>query len=506
MPLSALSALVVLALTLAGCAGSAGVGDACDRHSDCDSSLQCVKRVCAARCQRAPDCGDGYACDERGFCLVAHGRAGDACLSEVDCAPGLSCKIEVESSTRMLRRCTHQTAGAPAGAACLDDDDCRNGTCALGHCVDLCRATRDCAEGTSCMQVPHVAGDGAQFGGCLVSNGVVSWPIPSPPPGRPRVLLPVPSGATHASLVLSTAAPRTAGVTRITSPADRVVYQRCPGTLGEQCSEAEQRAQFYANELRHRSEVGTSVLAIPSTSRGALESGAYRVDVRSFHVDGSVGPSPALTAVVRLGELLILDLHLHFLDLANHPCEAAFGTAKLDRISAQAAPPFQHEFLDTLTSILRNDGKLALGAITYEDVARPDLDGLEVANAGALLELGKHARGINVFFVRNLSPVGIQAFGPNPGPAGLGGTPRSGIIIGIDTLCYRSWEQLARLTAHEIARYMGLYQNVEIGGTLFDAIDDSDASTSNLMFYSELGGTMLSPGQRDILRRSPALR
>lgn len=506
MPLSALSALVVLALTLIGCAGRAGVGDACDRHSDCGDSLQCVKRVCAVQCERAPDCGDGYSCDDRGFCVVARGQSGDACTSEVDCAPGLSCRIQVESPTRMLRRCTDQTAGAPAGAACAADADCRNGTCALGHCVDLCRATRDCAAGTSCMQVPHVETEHEQFGGCLVSNGVLSWPVPSPPPDRPRVVLPVPSGASHASLVLSTAAPRTTGATRVISPLDRVVYQRCPGTLGEQCSEAEQRAQFYANDLRHRHEVGMSVLAIPSTSRGALEPGAYRVDVRSFHVDGSVGPSPALTAVVRLGELLILDLHFHFLDLAEHPCGAAFGTEKLDRLSAQTAAPFRHEYLGTLTSILKNDGKLALGTITYQDIVRPDLDGLEIASAGALLSLGEHARGINVFFVRNLSPVGIQAFGPNPGPAGLGGTPQSGIIIGLDTLCFRSWEQLARLTAHEIARYMGLYQNVEIGGTLFDGIDDSDGSSSNLMFYSELGGTALSAGQRDILRRSPVLR
>jgi hypothetical protein len=288
-----------------------------------------------------------------------------------------------------------------------------------------------------------------------------------------------------------------------------VLYRACPSVLGDSCSEADQRAQFYVNDLRHRREVGMSVLAIPSTSRDTLQTGAYRVAVRSFHVDGSAGPPPSLTAVVRFGSLLppdTLDLHFHFLDLAAHPCASAFETAQLDRTSAQVDASFQREFLETLKSILIDDGKLAIGTLTYEDISRPDLDGLEVANAGALLALGKYPQGVNVFFVRNLSPVGIQAFGPNPGPAGLGGTPRSGIIIGIDTLCYRSWKQLARLTAHELARYMGLYQNVEIGGTLFDGIDDSDGSSNNLMFYSELGGTSLSAGQREILRRSPVLR
>ncbi len=84
-------------------------------------------------------------------------------------------------------------------------------------------------------------------------------------------------------------------------------------------------------------------------------------------------------------------------------------------------------------------------------------------------------------------------------------------MIGVDTLCYRSWQQLARLTAHELGRYMGLYHNVEhtTSSTNIpwrDHIDDSDDSPTNLMFYSELGGTDLSPGQREILTRSGVLR
>ena len=39
-----------------------------------------------------------------------------------------------------------------------------------------------------------------------------------------------------------------------------------------------------------------------------------------------------------------------------------------------------------------------------------------------------------------------------------------------------------------------------------DPIPDSDDSPDNLMFYSELGGTDLSPGQREILTRSGVLR
>src|SRR5688572_22536569 len=208
MPLSALSALVVLAVTLAGCSEGAGVEEACHRHGDCEPTLQCTKRTCMPRCSRAPDCGDGYSCDEIGFCRLAHGQPGATCKSEVDCAPGLACQIEVVAPSRLSSRCAAQNQGAPAGAACSIDTDCRNGTCALGRCVDLCRVTRDCGTGTSCMSIPHVEAAGSPFDGCLVSSGVVSWAIP---PTNGELLLPVPNRAQHASLLLSTAAPRSVG-------------------------------------------------------------------------------------------------------------------------------------------------------------------------------------------------------------------------------------------------------------------------------------------------------
>jgi hypothetical protein len=505
MPLTAF-ALVVLVVTLGGCSGGADIGDSCHRHSDCDDSLQCVKRVCMARCQRAPDCGDGFACDERGLCQAAKGRAGDSCIREVDCEAGLSCRIDAADTTQLVRRCAVQTIGAPAGATCSGDTDCRNGTCALGRCVDMCSITRDCAAGMSCMRIPHES-KGTLYGGCLISNGVLSWKLPAPAAGVPYVHLPVPNGASQASVVMSTAPSRTVGAHQVIAPSRRDAFRRCPisASADDSCTEDEEREQFYVNDLRHRRERAMSVLAIPSTSRSKLETGLYRLDVRSFYADGKAGPPPALTAVVRLGAPSQLDLHFHFLDTTDHPCQAAFGSARLDGTTAQMSASFQHDFLDNLGSILKQEALITVDQITYEDVARPDLDGLELANIGELLRLGKYDSGINLFFVRNLSPVGVQAYSPNPGPAGLGGTPRSGIVIGLDTLCYRSWRQLARLTTHEIARYMGLFPNVEIGGQL-DGIDDSDTLSNNLMFFSELGGTSLSPGQRDILSRSPVLR
>src|SRR5437868_5236888 len=145
---------IVLAL-LAGCPGGSGeIGDPCDQHSDCGPNLQCVTHTCLPRCQRAPDCGDGYLCDGDGLCHIATGQAGDKCTSEVQCAPGLSCQIDgdaTDADGNLLASCTAQNPARPAGSSCSADTECRNGTCALGRCVDLCRATRDCGSGTACM-------------------------------------------------------------------------------------------------------------------------------------------------------------------------------------------------------------------------------------------------------------------------------------------------------------------------------------------------------------------
>jgi len=95
-------------------------------------------------------------------------------------------------------------------------------------------------------------------------------------------------------------------------------------------------------------------------------------------------------------------------------------------------------------------------------------------------------------------------------PAGLPGRSQSGVVISMATLCHRSWNQVARLTAHGLAGYMGLYNNVELGTernpSWRDPIADSDGTSTNLMYFSETPGSTLSPGQRAVLTRSAVLR
>ena len=518
---SLIPALVFTVATLAGCPGGDGaIGDPCSSHSDCSGQLQCVGSVCVPRCERAPDCGDGYRCDDDGLCQAATGQTGDTCTSEVDCVAGLSCQIsgtDLGDDGYLLASCVGENGGRPAGAECSTHFECRNGTCDLGHCIDLCANDRDCGTGTLCTQIPRRIGvekQQARYRGCLQAHGSVRWSIPIHSANE-EVELPVPASARSVSVLFSVDDPKQAvGATTLYPP-----NLECPPGSSLPCDVLSEFDYYQNPWARHRLEYGESVLAMPIEPSPAaqLRTGVYRMRVQSKRpgtlcpplepppclVQGSATPS--ITSVVKVDDAAILDLHFYFLNLDDHPCGSAFG-GKLDATTAQNAT-FFGQFLGEIKNIIGNAVYFELGNVTYQDLRdHPDLDGLDVDNASSLLALGGHATGINVFFVRTLSPIGLQAIGPNPGPAGLAGTHRSGIVIGVDTLCYRSWRQLARLTSHEIARYMGLFDNVGIESEHVDPIPDTDMSSSNLMFYSELGGTFLSEGQKQILRRSAVLR
>ncbi len=492
---------------LAGCPGGNGaIGDRCSSHGDCRAQLQCVADVCVPRCDRAPDCGDGYSCDEDGICQPATGKEGDTCRSEVECSAGLACQLEgiaLADDGFLQASCGAENSGRPAGAECEDSGQCRNGMCELGHCVDLCADDRDCATGSICTAIPRRINpdeqdEQANYRGCLQAHGSIRWSIPI---DSASAVFDVPIPATARSLSMFFSVDdqnQKVGVTTLDAPGG-----------GANLMAIDYDANPY---VRHRPELGESVLSMPISAgpSAQLRAGVYTMRVQSQRttacppcvLQGTA--TPTATAVIKVDDAAILDLHFYFLNLDDHPCASAFG-GKLDATTAQSASYFG-AYLTQIKNILGSAVYFDLGNVTYEDLRdHADLDGLDADNASSLLSLGAHASGINVFFVRTLSPIGLQAIGPNPGPAGLASTRRSGIVIGVDTLCYRSWDELARITSREIARYMGLYDNVGIDGKR-DPIDDSDSTNTNLMFYSELGGLFLSEGQKQVLRRSAVLR
>jgi hypothetical protein len=505
-----------VAVGLAACGDGGGIGATCAGNGDCASSLQCVTGTCAPLCQSARECGDGYACSAGGLCIAATGQAGDPCTSQVDCTAGLSCQIAgsgVGSNGLLLASCeldNTDTAGhlvVPDGAACGSDADCRNGTCALGRCTDLCDAAhddRDCGLDEVCASVPRVSASGALYAGCLPSTGTIQFDIPVDSPQQ-TIPLPIPSNAQTVSVVMSIDDPnQEVGALSVASPTGQLLFD-----INE---------NPFQTPVRTSLQLGQAVLQMPSApARPMLATGDYSLEVASarppFIGVVTIGSAtPHVTVLIKVDSAATLDLHFYFLDLSDHPCSGSFDVTTLNAASASTSNQFQTQFLDSLFAIL-GPAHIVAGNITYEDaLGHPDLDAIDVSNAANLLALGGNSTGVNVMVVRSLSPAGIEVFGPNPGPATLVNTPQSGIAIGLDTLCYRSWEQLGQLTAHELARYMGLYNNIELAAPgENDPIPDDDRSSNNLMFPAEFGsgsnyfGTSLSQGQIDILSHSTVL-
>jgi hypothetical protein len=499
---------VALIVLTSGCPGANGIGQDCDRPSDCDDGLQCIDHTCVPLCKRHVDCGDGFLCQENGTCVQVVSAINDPCEREVDCGPGQSCQLDsrdTDGDHILGARCGLDRPGAVPGSACTSDDECRNGACAIGRCVDLCLNTSDCPLTQICASLPRIelASEDAGFFACLPHTGQLTYQLPVERSSQ-RLRLPVPGHAISVTLIASVKEPtELIGATSIVSPSGETIY-----TLP-----ADQE-QFYANRLRHRPTPGFSVLMIPNTPALDLEAGAYDIDLASVRPNGSPGGVPTVTAIYKLDDAAVLDLHFYFMDLSDDACLAppGFDAATLDATTAPTSNIF-NGYLTALRLIFARAGIL-VGEVTYQNLFdendpfnnRTDLYNLETKNLGALLKLSNQDGGVNVFFVRSIAPAGTQALsGGNPGMPGRAGTDGSGVAIAIDTLCYRDWSSMARITMHELAKHLGLFHNREPDGAA-DPIPDSDTSSTNLMFYSEFGSTDLSAGQKRILRQSPVLR
>jgi hypothetical protein len=498
-----MTAVTFGAILCAACTGGGrGVGELCDTSSDCASRLQCFDRLCVPECLHHVDCGDGYTCDD-GECEIVDAIEHAPCESELQCGPGLTCRLRPTLSTP-LGTCERHTTAAVSGAECAIDTDCRGGACALGHCLDLCLQESECQRGWTCAAIPWLNEQSTQLKGnfkaCLPETGTIEFDVPVDPDDlEPTFKVPVPSSAVSAEVILQVADPfQRIGATLLMAP----------DTITELYREPFSSAQFYANAVRHVPASGVSVVKIPGSPDMAFEAGAYTMKIGVRRDDGGEPSRDRRVRIVeKLGLGAALDLHFYFADLSDHPCADRLG--ELGSLGAGAAPSateFQEQYVAEIRSILST--ALATGNTTYENVTdHPELASLEAHRAGELFKLNTHPRGVAVFLVRTISPAGVQiAVGGTPG-APVPGTRSSGVAVSLDALCYRDWRMVARQTAHAIARHLGLFRNVEPdaeGGE--DPILDSPPTEDNLMHYSEFGGTVLSPGQREMLRISPAVQ
>jgi hypothetical protein len=513
--LAALAATALAAaLGVTACGGGAGIGERCDGVTECAAGLQCLHHTCVPRCTRHTECGDGFRCRGDGLCERVDSAIGDACASEVDCGPGQACQLadrDFDGDGFLTATCQPEEPGGVLDDACagptLADADgrCRSGTCVLGRCVTVCAGDLDCPLSHRCTTIPReLPGAGAQettvaaFYGCLPARGTITYRVPIVDPYQ-RFFLPVPGNARSLAMIARVdEGTQLVGADRVDAPSGDILFELRGGT----------REDYFAGRLRHQLAPGIATLLIPQNPDDPIQPGAYIVSVGSYLAPGTPGTAvPRVDVVYKLDDGVRLDLHLYFLALADHPCADAFaGVTSAE--GARESTTFQNVFLRELDLVFARAGiVLDRSAATYQDILdRPDLDGLDATRLGELLTRADQPGGVHVFFVRTIAPAGLQGLvGGPPAPPGREGTRASGVAIAMDTLCYADWPLLARTTAHELGRALGLHRSVE-PDQYEDPIADSNHATSNLMHFSEGGGTDLSPGQRLILRLNPALR
>lgn len=491
---------VLLVVGLAACSGGdRGEGAPCTSGGECGEGLQCLEGVCAPRCENHVDCGDGYRCEGGGECVLVESNIGDVCAREIDCGPGHTCSLDDsdrDGDGYLAATCQRQTAGRQVAASCEADLDCQTGLCSIGLCTQLCGQPSDCPPGLTCAVIPRLLeGAAPRFSSCVPATGVVVDDIPLSTPST-TLRIPVPSTARSFTVVARVDDDaQLVGVSRLVAPSGQLLYL-LPETIED----------FYRNTIRYQASFGISTMLVPNTDEVDLAVGVYLADVGSILELGGPGTSiPQVSVQYKLDDGAGLDVHFLFLDLDDHPCADFFELGRLDAAAATASAQFQ-SFVGEIDGIMGPSG-IRLGTVTYTDVrGRGDLDSVSRERLGDLLSLATEPTGISVFLVRSTEPVGVQAMiGGQPGPPRTAGTRASGVAVSMDTLCYRDWHALARITAHAMSRQMGLYYNRAPDGAE-DTISDSDESMENLMFFGDFGGSQLSEGQREVLRRYPGLQ
>lgn len=499
-----------MAVGALGCGGGgADVGESCATVADCASGLQCLDHICRPGCLANIDCGDGRVCEEH-TCRLVESEVGDPCTFEAKCGPGQSCRLPIDSFVAGGGSCQREAiSGGVVGEACAIDSDCRVGACALGRCTELCEADAQCLRGFQCVGIPRVSADASSFlggyHGCLPTRSTLTFEVPLREQVSQTLIIPVVDTASSLVLVAEAAqADERIGVTAVTDPENQPIFT-APTTV----------AEYFAGALRHKPLPGVAVLQIPSTSAVALRAGVYAMTITSSaDRPGITLAGRRVRVVEKLGPGATLDLHFHFADLTDHPCLPTDRV--LDPTTAPTDPDFQTTFLRRLREIFAA-ANIAIGSITYEATTAPvELEGLASERAAELFATADDDHGVAVYFVRTIMPAGIETIvGGTPG-APLPRTGASGIAIAATALCNNTdpahrddpaWDRVARVTAHAIARHLGLYRNrePEPEGAV-DPLIDSPTSDDNLMYWGEEGGTALSTEQREILRASPVLR
>lgn len=202
------------------------------------------------------------------------------------------------------------------------------------------------------------------------------------------------------------------------------------------------------------------------------------------------------------------------------------GSAGLTATTAKTVKRFTDSI--AIMRTVMNQANVDIANINYIDIdeAYQDVKGIVPGmfpDGVSLAELQRQSSGqssyLNFFFVEYLIASDEQEAGRIlgiaggiPGPAGVNGTDRSGVVVLYDRNTWPTqWgnDPLGITMAHEGSHFLGLFHVGELNqngtlGSLRDNISDTTTADTNLMYpLANPDGGLLTPMQSKVLRRNP---
>lgn len=498
----------------------------CSTKDDCRSGYQCFNSTCVPGCSTDPDCGRGFRCDA-GQCVVQSGfPIGTACANDEECSSRLCldsvCELPCSADTMcgdgktcvanrrentVLFLCANRRGTAAPASACARDGDCDRGVCQFGACVELCATTQSChAQSMTCSRLQIAANDGTavDYRGCLPTramldfepdeNALVSGLVSLPEHARSfAIYLDVPNYDLN-TLV---------GVTRLEDLSGTAVYTQ-PNSVQD----------FYSAAIRYQLERGTSTMLVPNApARFTPMAGAYFATTATSA--RGVEPKERVYLKVSSAPITTGNVSLNF-----YVTDLSAACLKLTATSGRNGA--LNGAISTVRSIYQQIGvtidEVTWNSTTVANVVRASQNGQTVTGPDSLesvLQAATSGRttkpGFDVVLVRDITdPAGNQngILGISGGipSSPILGTPHSGVVVSISTACGANGQNyLAAVLAHEVGHSTGLFHNEESDGSE-DPLTDTPKGRTNLMFWSEEGGTTLSPQQGQVVRGDPKIR
>jgi hypothetical protein len=470
---------------------------------------------------------------------------GQPCVSDADCENGF-CAADGEQSPEdgepLALACRCEIEGREGGDSCRRASDCARGVCLLtGTCADPCDAESDCAGIEACRTVHARTSDAALQ---PVKACVALSSLPDGGESDNEIKAGFMDGTGSAQLGLSAVKSRALFVLEHLAAEAWPAFTVCrtPVCVEKlETRDAEPTVLFDADlysrpwqgdEEAPLNPVGTGTVMVanqshpvaillPNGPRSVTSDRGYRVEIGWEDRREIETRDLRLTRITNRRPGTLLDLNVFYVG------------GKEWAPTGDREPPMLKEALRGMEEIYEPVG-IGIGEIRQFPVTGKLKDELEFidirfgvyAKLQELFSLSAGARGpaVNLFFVRHIQEA-MAISGGTPGPMGMHGTGGSGIAVSTDK--FDDADTLAKVIAHELGHYLGLFHPVELEGFVLDPLPDTpecrlDNDTNengyldpnecvgigagNLMFPVMSGGTTITDDQAEVLRSAAILR